>query len=242
MSRSTVRLKQILVGRSQADLEAATLQAARNLGFRYLVFSGALCAGNARSEFRFDNLPAQWRRHCATRGRDLLPGSLRRLALEEVTPLLWCQVAPEGGRSFAAARQCGLATGVSCSVRGPQGQWSLTSFVLARGGAAAERHIASVLPDCQLIACAIHHAAARIAARKAGHGAPRLGNGLLSERESQCLLESARGRKASEIAEVLQISERTVAFHLANMRRKLDAANSRHAVTKAFSLRLITAG
>lgn len=242
MSRSTVRLKQILVGRSQPELEAAALQAARNLGFRYLAFSGALCAGNPRSEFRFDNLPAPWRRHCATRGRDLLPGSLRRLALEEVTPLSWCQVAPEAGRSFAAARQCGLATGVSCSVRGPQGQWSLTSFVLARGGAAAERHIASALPDCQLIACAIHHAAARIAARKAGDGAPRLGNGLLSERESQCLLESARGRKASEIAEVLQISERTVAFHLANMRRKLDAANSRHAVTKAFFLRLITAG
>jgi LuxR family quorum-sensing system transcriptional regulator CciR len=155
---------------------------------------------------------------------------------------LWCQAAAEGARSFAVARQCGLATGVSCSVRGPQGQWSLTSFALARVGAAAERHIVSALPDCQLIACAVHHAAARIAERKPHRAALRLGNGLLSERESQCLLESARGRKASEIAQVLQISERTVAFHLANMRRKLDAANSRHAVTKAFSLRLIAAG
>ncbi len=242
MSRSTVRLKQILVGRSQPELEVAALQAARSLGFRYLAFCGALSSRGARGEFRFDNLPAQWHRHCTARGRDLLPGSLRRLALEEVTPLLWCQVAPEGGRSFAAARQCGLATGVSCSVRGPQGQWSLTTFALARSSAAAERHIASTLPECQLIACAIHHAAARIAARKPDQPAVRLGNGLLSERESQCLLESARGKKASEIAEVLQISERTVAFHLANMRRKLDATNSRHAVTKAFSLRLIAAG
>lgn len=242
MSRSTARLKQILVGRSRPELELVAQQTARNLGFRYLAFCGALRPDDARREFRFDNLPARWHRHCTTRGRDLLPGSLRRLALEKVTPLLWCQVAPEGGRSFAVARQCGLATGVSCPVRGPQGQWSLTSFALARSGAAAERHIAAALPVCQLIACAIHHAAARIAERKPDHAARRLGNGLLSERESQCLLESARGRKASEIAEVLQISERTVAFHLANMRRKLDAANSRHAVTKAFSLRLIAAG
>jgi len=56
------------------------------------------------------------------------------------------QVAPEGGRSFAVARQCGLATGVSCPVRGSAGQWSLTSFALARSGAAAERHIRRSAP------------------------------------------------------------------------------------------------
>jgi len=31
----------------------------------------------------------------------------------------------------------------------------------------------------------------------------------------------------------------TVVFHLANVRRKLEATNSRHAVTKALSLKLI---
>ena len=77
-------------------------------------------------------------------------------------------------------------------------------------------------------------------------GAPRELDGarsrLLSDRESQCLIQSARGKTTSEIGQALQISERTVAFHLSNVRRKLGAANSRHAVTKAFSLRLIAAG
>jgi len=56
------------------------------------------------------------------------------------------------------------------------------------------------------------------------------------------LIESARGKTTSEIGQALQISERTVAFHLSNVRRKLGAANSRHAVTRAFSLKLIAAG
>jgi DNA-binding CsgD family transcriptional regulator len=239
-----LRLEQILGSRSQGDLELATLLAARRLGFHYFIFCGSLSQRGAAREVRFDNFPAEWHRHCAERGRDLLPGSLRRLALQEVTPFPWCRAAPERSRSFARARKCGLVTGVSCSVRGPRGEWSLTSFALRRGGASSERHIAAALPDCQLIACAIHYAAARIVGRSPDRALPlrRLGNGLLSERERQCLIESACGKTTSEIAQELQISERTVAFHLANVRRKLDAANSRHAVSKALSLKLIAAG
>jgi DNA-binding CsgD family transcriptional regulator len=239
-SSTTLRLKQILTGRSPEDLKEAALLAARELGFAHLMFSGSFSRG-ARGALDFDNFPKEWHRHCIARGRDLLPGALRRVALQEVTPILWCRLAL-AGRSFAKAREFGLATGVSCSVRGPGDEWSLTSFALARDGIAAEQHIAAALPDCQLMACGVHYAAARIACRSPALMLRRPVNGqLLSERESQCLIESAHGKTISEIGKVLQISERTVAFHLANARRKLDAANSRHAVTKAISLKLIAA-
>lgn len=242
MSRSTaLRLTRILACRSRDDLKEAALVAGRRLGFPYLVFSACFSPAIG-AEVRFDKVPEGWRRQRA--GKDLLPGSLRQQALQEVTPLLWSQAAPENARPLAKARDCGMATGVSCSVHGPGGQWSLTSFASPSSGAQAERHMVSVLPDCQIIACAIHCAAARIDGRVADRALAlrRLSNGPLSERESQCLLESARGKTTSEIGQTLQISERTVAFHLANVRRKLDAANSRHAVTKALSLRLIAAG
>ena len=245
MSRSiALRLTRILAGRSKEELKEAALAAARRLGFPYLLFGGSFSHRETGGEIRFDSVPEEWHRHCGGRTRDLLPASLRRQALQEVTPLLWSQAAPEGNRALARAREYGVATGVSCSVHGPNGQWSLTSFALPVGGAQAERHIVSVLADCQLIACAIHCAASRIDGCVPDRAVPlrRLSKGLLSERESQCLIESARGKITSEIAQILQISERTVAFHLANVRRKLDAANSRHAVTKALSLRLIAAG
>jgi len=243
MGRSgTLRLKQILGSRSRADLKEGALLAAGQLGFRYFMFCGSFSRGGAAPEAQFDNFPLDWHRYCAARGKDLLPGYARRLALREVTPLLWNTIAQMS--SFSKARNCGLAAGVSCSVRGPRGQWSLSSFALPHCGAAAERRIAEVLPDCQLVACAIHYAAARVEKRDPVRASPlrRQGHPLLSERESQCLIASARGKTTSEIGHALQISERTVAFHLSNVRRKLDAANSRHAVTKALSLKLISAG
>ena len=245
MGRSgALRLNRILATYSKADLEEAGLVVAGELGFRYLMFHGCFSWGGATQDIRFDNFPVSWHRYCAARGKDLLPAPLRRLALREVTPLLWGRVSLEHMRSFGKAAEHGLATGVSCSVRGPHGQWSLTTFALARSGPSAERRTAGALPDCQLVACAMHCAAARLARRNASHprrltGSP---NGVLSDREYQCLTESARGKTTAEIGQALQISERTVAFHLANLRRKLGAANSRHAVTKAISLKLIAAG
>jgi hypothetical protein len=109
-----------------------------------------------------------------------------------------------GRRGPISAVGCTLATGVSCSVHGPRGQWSLTSFASPRGGSAAERRILATLPDCQLVACAIHYTAARIARRGADwvgplrriDGAP---SRVLSDRESQCLIQSAGGKTTSEI-------------------------------------------
>jgi len=163
-SKGTVRLAQILANRSKTTLEEAVLLTSEQLGFRYFMFCGHFSRPRgATHEIRFDNFPVHWHRYCADRGRDLLPGPLRRLGLQEVTPLPWRKIATRYGSAFAKASEFGLVTGVSCSVHGPRGQWSLTSFALARGGSAAERHILTTLPDCQLVACTIHYAAARVA-------------------------------------------------------------------------------
>src|SRR5258708_11944588 len=246
--KGVLRIEKILAIRSRAGLEEAVLLVAEQLGFRYVMFCGGCPEPRgAIHEVRFDNFPDRWHRCGADRGRDFLPGPLRRLALQEITPLPWKAIAARHGKSLAKAGEFGLATGVSCSVHGPRGQWSLTSFASARGGSAAERRILATLPDCQLVACAIHYTAARIARRGADWAGPlRRIDGAssrgLSERESQCLIQSAGGTNTSEIGQAAPISERTVVFHLSNVRRKLGATNSRHAVTKAFSLRLIAAG
>ena len=64
----------------------------------------------------------------------------------------------------------------------------------------------------------------------------------LSRRERECLVLAARGKTAAEIGRSLEISERTVTFHLTNARRKLGTASSPHAVVRAVSLGLIAAG
>jgi DNA-binding CsgD family transcriptional regulator len=55
----------------------------------------------------------------------------------------------------------------------------------------------------------------------------------LTPRERECLLWAACGKTAWETAHILNISERTVKFHLGNANRRLDTSNTTHAVARA---------
>ncbi|MCZ2105739.1 MAG: LuxR C-terminal-related transcriptional regulator [Burkholderiales bacterium] len=61
----------------------------------------------------------------------------------------------------------------------------------------------------------------------------------LSNRERDCLAFMADGRRDKEIADLLDITEATVRFHIDNARTKLGARNRAHAVARLASLRLL---
>lgn len=63
----------------------------------------------------------------------------------------------------------------------------------------------------------------------------------LTKREREVLSWTSEGRTASEIGEQLNISERTVTFHINNILAKLGAANKVQAVVKAIGMGLIQA-
>ncbi len=61
----------------------------------------------------------------------------------------------------------------------------------------------------------------------------------LSDRELEVLTWSARGKTSDEIASILNLSKRTVDFHIDNARDKLGVATRTQAVVKAAAGRLI---
>jgi len=61
----------------------------------------------------------------------------------------------------------------------------------------------------------------------------------LSEREAEALTWSARGKTSAEIAQILDLTKRTVDFHIDNARVKLGAATRIQAAIKATHGRLI---
>ncbi len=65
-------------------------------------------------------------------------------------------------------------------------------------------------------------------------GAPNL-----TAREIECIRLAARGLTTGETAREIQVSERTVEFHLGNAVRKLGAVNKLRAVVIALQLNLI---
>lgn len=62
---------------------------------------------------------------------------------------------------------------------------------------------------------------------------------VLNDREVETLTWAARGKTSAEIAKILQLSKRTVDFHIDNARTKLGATTRIEAATKAISGRLI---
>ena len=63
--------------------------------------------------------------------------------------------------------------------------------------------------------------------------------GKLSDREIEILQWTADGKVSSEIADILNIAERTVNFHIGNTMTKLDAPNKTAAVIRAAILGLL---
>jgi DNA-binding NarL/FixJ family response regulator len=61
----------------------------------------------------------------------------------------------------------------------------------------------------------------------------------LNGRELECLTWSARGKTSPEIATILNLSKRTINFHIENACRKLNVSTRTEAVAKAASSRLI---
>lgn len=96
--------------------------------------------------------------------------------------------------------------------------------------------IIQVAPYAQLVAKYIHETVQRIVAKEDAGLAPI----ALTVREKECLMWAAEGKTSWETSQILNISERTVVFHLGNAARKLNVANRPQAVARAISQRLIT--
>jgi DNA-binding CsgD family transcriptional regulator len=62
----------------------------------------------------------------------------------------------------------------------------------------------------------------------------------LSEREREVLRWTSEGKSSWDISMILNISERTVKFHIMNIKKKLDAVNRAHAVAKALRMKIIS--
>ena len=60
--------------------------------------------------------------------------------------------------------------------------------------------------------------------------------GLLSSREQEILEQVAMGELAKQVARSLVISPRTVERHVENIRQKMQARNTPHLITRAFSI------
>lgn len=154
-------------------------------------------------------------------------------------PFHWSDATPSGSslRFAEAARDHGLFDGVTDPFRrGPDEPWSMIS-----AGTPRDRDPEQRLVLLGAVAPHVHEAYARLRRTDAGARA-REAVVKLTAREREVLAWLQDGKTYWEIGHILGISERTVKFHFARLKAKLDAMNRSHAVAKALRLGLLDGG
>lgn len=180
-------------------------------------------ADNWPADFRAYYLAHRWHAHSAF-GAALARG-------EDVVTEVDIEIASRDDPVMRSRREAVIeATGGACVVAVP---------VRDRGCVAGSVALARREPfsprECEIATIV---APAVFAAAMAAPG-PGPVTGTLTSRESECLGFAADGKTAWEIGRILDLSENTVASHLAAATRKLGAATRTHAVAEALRRGLI---
>ncbi|MDD3518926.1 MAG: LuxR C-terminal-related transcriptional regulator [Chromatiales bacterium] len=89
----------------------------------------------------------------------------------------------------------------------------------------------------RLVAMLYHE---RILALRGQCEGPETHVGPLTDRECECLVWACRGKTHGETADILNVSERTVAYHIGNAMKKLGVRSKVHAVAMAVQMGLVT--
>lgn len=191
------------------------------------------------------NYPDKYlRRYMQKVGYDIDPVLL--LARESLTPLLWEDVvngttlSEEQILLSAERRNSGLYNGVTCPVHGPGEQVFAVCFARSCPREQGPAHLSAL----QVLAIHFYYAFARVHQARThpantqtglADGPPMslTGGCVLTHRERECLLWTARGKSASSISVVLGLSENTVNFYVKNAMRKLGTTNRVVAVVLA---------
>jgi LuxR family quorum-sensing system transcriptional regulator CciR len=242
---------------SPEDVFELVCGAVAPLGYRWVglfaLTPEAAAAAGASSPIVIANFPGGFAEGYLRLGRHAVDPVLA-LAADTITALLWDDVV--AGKSLsveqraldAERRAAGLHDEVTCPIHGAHGQRFALRFASGEPGPCDRSETGTL----QILAIHVYYALTRIWAEAAkpaassseslaDHGQAQIaGLCALSQREQEVMLWTARGKSASSISVILDLSENTVNFYVKNAMRKLGTTNRVVAVVLAVRSGLIT--
>jgi len=212
-------------------------------GFERFIYGARIPTSFVKPYFIFiSGYPKEWRDHYTANNYMVVDPTVGYCS-KNITPLLWDGTATldregetsEVRRFMSEARDFGITRGVSFPVHTAQGDFAMLSLASNDAKRVTEPRIQRVLPLGQLFTAYLHEAVRRVF----DSDVLPLAKVDLTNRERQCLLWATEGKTTWETSQILNISERTVIFHLKNVQEKLGVNNRQQAVARAVSLGII---
>ncbi len=221
---------------SAEQLSALVRDHARSLGFDHVSY--VICVpslNGAAKRLRFEHMPAGWKERYAARKHAETDPVLRRAA-NSVEPLVWSQkLFAEAPQLWADAREFGLRAAISQSSWAAQGVHGVLTLLRGEPDFTAGE-LAMLRPHLRMLANLVHLAMYEHV------DVPRINCVAeinLTTREREILRWTSEGKTAEIIGAILNISTRTVNFHIGNVLSKLVAVNKVQAVAKARTFGLL---
>lgn len=237
---SLERFEQIANAPGLLELGQEIRKVARHLGFAHYLYGARVQLPNGDNlQYIYSGYPENWMatyraedyvridpivEHCFFRNSNL--------------PLIWSDGvfdSPERKAFWEEAQGHGVASGLSVPVRGANGEVALFSVANPEQGRDAFLHQVHTAGTMYVLGSYVHEAIRRLVY------APEqmaLNSPTLTAREMECLKWWVAGKSGWEIGRILNLGERTVRFHLDNIKRKFGAHSKAQVVAKAVQLKL----
>jgi DNA-binding CsgD family transcriptional regulator len=133
------------------------------------------------------------------------------------------------------AGEFGIRHGVTIPIHDRQGKVATLTLAACDSRSAFDTRVEQYRHQLHLIAIYLHAQLRNVRRIPISPLRP-----CLTQRERSCLQWAARGKSASDTAEIISVSRRTVVFHTENAKRKLGVATMQQAVAKGLMYDIIS--
>ncbi|TVZ37749.1 transcriptional regulator, LuxR family [Alteromonadaceae bacterium 2753L.S.0a.02] len=224
---------------STEDLQAACEDFCKLSTFKYFLFG--VCDATSLSSPKIttlSNYPEEW-------FKKYFDADMKKhdpvvvYCFENTAPIRWKKlvtmeryITPVGEEIMREASQYGLVDGISIPIKSPSGEIALLSLSTDDGEDLEQRVNQALVLGMSFSNILFEHYM-----RLSSNDNSRSIN--LTDREKECLFWACEGKTAWEMSKIIDVSERTVIFHLTSATKKLGASNRQHAVAKAIMYGLV---
>ena len=217
-------------------IHALCKQIAAHLSFEHFIYATRIPVSVTKPfHFAVNGYPRAWRDRYEEQGYLSVDPVIAHV-LGSVAPICWDEVersSPTVQQFFDEATSFGVAAGITIPIYGRRGDIGLFS-VARRWEITADKDLRTELKQrVHYFAPFIHEAIQRTVLSADGN--PIIVE-QLTPRERDCLSMAAEGMTSGQIAEMLNVSTRTVTYHVQNATSKLGVHGRQRAIEKAVAI------
>jgi LuxR family quorum-sensing system transcriptional regulator SolR len=230
-----LEMNALLTASTEAEFFDALSKVGRELGFEYCAYGMKMPLPLSNPKlYMLNNYSEEWQQRYAQENYLNVDPTVAH-GMKSVMPLIWSEPVFQSSRGlWEDARSHGLNVGWAQSSYDAKGVGGLLTLARSNESLSAAELRKNAAAMSSLVQFA-HEGMSRLVAAKRAPEPPI----TLTSREIEVLRWTADGKTSGEVGLIMNISERTVNFHVNNSLEKLGAANKTACVVKAAMLRLL---